>query len=490
MKTAVSYIRFSDSKQIGNSSVARQTDMLMAWLKQNPDFSLYKQKYSDLALSGFHGRHLENGLGQLLHAVETEQIPNDAYLICEAWDRIGRLESFVMLSLIDNLIKKGMTIVTLQDNMTYNSDTLRAGSGQLYGLIAKIEQAHLYSKSLSERIKKSWVKKKGDAQAGKGIKMFTPTWLTSTGALKSELHLRAVNTMFNLYLQGKGQVIIARTIREQFSEIYPKILPKTVKKTLSNKMVIGYWEDIPYCIEPVISEPLFYQVQKLMHQRSFQPKVTPRGHKFAGILKCACCGNNLSFSWSRPQQYSRCNLRNRTGQCQNAGQIPYSVFEWVYNDLFECIKVLINQYEQKTTKTDEFLQTQYKLREAKKKYLTLKDLLASSPSEAIADIVATEEANISELEFQLEILTPNTMDSDFYFEEDLIDFEDSEKVIGMLKLIDFKILQNGNKLTTMIDDMTYEYTYHTNRNRKNYTKQFNLLTDEFVKVSYLIDKVK
>jgi DNA invertase Pin-like site-specific DNA recombinase len=490
MKTAVSYIRFSDSKQIGNSSVFRQTDMLMDWLKQNPDFELYKQKYCDLALSGYHGKHLENGFGQLLLAVEEGRIPNNAYLVCEAWDRIGRLESFEMLNLIQTLINKGLTIVTLQDNMIYDANTLRAGTGQLFGLIAKIEQAHLYSKNLSERIKKSWVKKRKDAESGNGVKMFTPTWLTSTGALKSEHHSDAVNVMFNLYLQGKGQVIIARTIREQFSDIYPKILPKTVKATLSNKMVIGYWEDIPNCVESILDESLFYQVQKLIHQRSFQPKVTPRGHKYAGILKCACCDNNLSFGWSRPQQYSRCNLRNRTGQCSNAGQIPYTVFEWIYHKLFEEIKVLLNQHEQKINKGDESLQVQHDLRESKKKRSELKDILLKSPSLAIAELIATLENKISDLDFKSQQLKPSPFDGDFYFKKDLIDFDDTEKVIGMLKLVGFKILQNGHKVTVSTEDNLYEYTYHKSKSKQQYTKQFYLLTDELMKVTHLIAKDK
>lgn len=78
---AVTYQRFSSERQVNNSSLDRQTDAQKAWLKQNPDVTVI-DSFVDEAMSGWSGKHLEDGsLGQLMTAVEDGIIPK-GMLIC------------------------------------------------------------------------------------------------------------------------------------------------------------------------------------------------------------------------------------------------------------------------------------------------------------------------------------------------------------------------------------------------------------------------
>ena len=69
-RRAVTYQRFSSERQIGNSSLGRQQDETISWLKRNPDVEVI-DSFVDQAMSGWSGKHLKDGsLGQLMNAIE------------------------------------------------------------------------------------------------------------------------------------------------------------------------------------------------------------------------------------------------------------------------------------------------------------------------------------------------------------------------------------------------------------------------------------
>lgn len=68
MPTAYGYIRFSSDQQHG-ASLARQEDMVGKLLVAHPDYQRSTQRFGDLGISGYKGKHLDNAFGRLRAAI-------------------------------------------------------------------------------------------------------------------------------------------------------------------------------------------------------------------------------------------------------------------------------------------------------------------------------------------------------------------------------------------------------------------------------------
>ena len=160
-----------------------------------------------------------------------------------------------MLPLLQKIIEGGVNIVTLDDLVEYNIDSLNHGLLQV--LIGKFQQAHQYSKSLSRRITESWKIRRKKAKNGDFVKMRTPFWLDSDHKVIPE-YASIIEQIFEWYLMGDGQRLIQRRLRQKWPEIFgdgfrenfllrtngnsSKVVNcGTIKKWLENKVVIGYW---------------------------------------------------------------------------------------------------------------------------------------------------------------------------------------------------------------------------------------------------------
>ena len=106
-------------------------------------------------MSGFSGRHLEAGLGELLEVAKSGRIGEGWFILVEAYDRLGRLEPLDMLNVLQQLINTGVTLVTLDDNQEYSRESITADAGQLFMIAGKTQAAHAFSTQPSTRVKAS-----------------------------------------------------------------------------------------------------------------------------------------------------------------------------------------------------------------------------------------------------------------------------------------------------------------------------------------------
>ena len=120
MPKAISYIRFSSKIQAKGDSLKRQTELINKWLSENPHVNLSNKGYSDFGRSGYHGTHLKHQFGDLLDAVEDGSITAGDYILVEAIDRIGRLETITALNIITGICMKGVKLITLEDGNEYS----------------------------------------------------------------------------------------------------------------------------------------------------------------------------------------------------------------------------------------------------------------------------------------------------------------------------------------------------------------------------------
>ncbi|MEZ9641301.1 recombinase family protein [Vibrio cyclitrophicus] len=405
MSQAIPYIRFSSSVQQKGSSVDRQQKLIDEYLKSHPELTLSNLQYQDLGLSGYKGKHLENGLGELLEAVESGHIKSGDSVLVEAMDRLGRLPELEMISLLHSILKKGIKVITLQDNQEYSTASLSENSGLLYLLAGKVQMAHQHSKQLSERISAAWVKKRNQAELGKGVKRKAPWWIswndeTECFDVVTDEAKQIMTEVFSLYLQGRGERRILNHIKEAHPDKFQFTDPATVKKWLRNKTAIGYWNDIPDVYPAAITEQLYYQVQEELKVRATGKGKTPRsGHYLAGLVVCGCCGGNYSMRANKKSPDAMlCGVSNKSKEkCANGSTIPVQVFDWVCTETYEEALKKIEHKALSQEAEDELIVVKGRIVELEQQLDNLVELVAKG-SKRVQTKVLELELELDELE--------------------------------------------------------------------------------------------
>ena len=342
MPTAYSYIRFSSDQQQHGASLARQEDMVGKWLVAHPEYQRSTQRFEDLGISGFKGKHLDNAFGRLRAAVESGVIkPGDCILI-EAIDRAGRLAPSIMLNLLTEIVNVGVSLVSLDDGIVYDSNP--ANSNNLFLLVAKVQQAHQYSDALSRRVKDAYARKREDASKGEFTERRTPLWLENTG---TEVRLVEgvapfIVQIFQDYADGIGERRILARIRGQHP-LLETLNPTTIKKWLKNPTAIGRWQPWPVdgveqapiedVYPAVVSRELWYRVQKRLAAGA-KIKSASKVYLLSGLVKCGRCGKNFGVvNTKRSPAVMLCMGRHRLGEagCTNSRSIPYAVLDFIRN---------------------------------------------------------------------------------------------------------------------------------------------------------------
>lgn len=332
MPKAISYIRFSSGKQAIGSSHERQRQAVNRWLDQNRDYSPSDLTYEDLGKSGYHGEHIKDGGGwaKLLIAVEAGHIQSGDVVLVEAMDRTGRLPPLDMIDIIKPVLKAGIAIITLDDGNKFDEESL--SGPQIYLLVAKIQAAHGYSKTLSERTKASYEIRREKARKGEKIKRHTVAWLTTEGTLKPRL-VPYVEQVFDLYISGVGKNAIANRLRESGVPELALLSAPTIDAWLQNKAVVGYWNDIPGVYPPIVTPEVFLQAQKRRQEMKTSPRTRTSKNFLVGLVKCGVCGANLIIhnKDGKPNNM-RCLTHHRLKDagCSNKETMPYQVVHHLY----------------------------------------------------------------------------------------------------------------------------------------------------------------
>lgn len=332
MPKAISYIRFSTGRQSTGSSHERQRQAVIRWLREHTDYTPSDLSFADLGKSGYHGEHIKDGGGwaKLLIAVEDGHIQSGDVVLVEAMDRTGRLPPLDMIDIIKPVLKAGVAIITLDDGNKFDEESLNGP--QIYLLVAKIQAAHGYSKTLSERTKASYDIRREKAKRGEPIKRFAVAWLTTSGELKEHL-VPYVQQVFDLYISGVGKNAIANRLRASGLPELALLSGPTVDAWLKNKAAIGYWNDIPDVYPPVVSREVFLQAQK--RQVEMKTKPPSRTSNFlVGLIKCGLCGANyvIHKKDGKPNNM-RCITHHqlKDAGCTNRETMPYQVIRYVYS---------------------------------------------------------------------------------------------------------------------------------------------------------------
>lgn len=344
-----SYIRFSDPSQKTGTSLERQTFYAREYAKEKGLQFDETLTYQDEGLSGFKGVHLKRGaLGEFLELVQQGKVVKGSILVVEAIDRLSRLGPYDAFNLMSDIIKKGITIVTLHPMKEITPERLNESYGDLQEILGAMNQAHGESKRKSQLIKDSWKIRYANGASDRKITGICPEWLKpikrKQGGKDVTVDFKVIpekveviRKMFELRLEGLGSQLIAERINSmgynwksyrESTRRQTGMYRTYVMKTLSNLNVLGYMtpkgrDPIPNYYPAIIDEDTFYQVQAKLKQGVHQKgRVGTCGNLFTHIVKCGYCGASM-----HPRRdYLICENARRALKCKKH-YVHYKNFE-------------------------------------------------------------------------------------------------------------------------------------------------------------------
>ncbi len=354
---AYSYIRFSTPDQLDGDSQRRQLELSMKYCEQNNLKLDESTTIKDLGLSAFHGTHIKEGfLGHFLKAIETGEIQRGSTLLIEDFDRLSRQEPLDAQDIVRQILKEGITIVTLSNQMVYSWERVNRDPGLIYTMTAAIILAHEESRKKQERLKAVWVNKRNIGE-DKILTAMCPSWLTvdkeANKFIVCPIRAALINRIFDLYNDGLGQYNIAKMLNNE--DIKPPRSKhwssSSIAGLVSNIAVVGDYQphvrdgrnkriptgDVLKGYYPqIVSEVKFQKAQDIRESRNHRKtgrKSKSYNNLFAGMVKCGYCGGPLTIDTNKYRanrvktyQYLYCQ-NNAHGHICTSKRIRYDPFE-------------------------------------------------------------------------------------------------------------------------------------------------------------------
>lgn len=344
----ISYIRFSSASQREGTSLERQLAMSRQYAEKHGLHLDETLSYRDLAKSAYSAEHVKNGeLGCLLQLIEQGKIPPGTVLLVESLDRLSRQAVFDAFEQFRMIIKRGIKIITLGDNMEYTEQSISEGFHQLLMSIFIMSRANEESERKSQRIRAAYDLKRQKLATEKQTRNCA-RWLELEPDRKSfrlvEDKVEVVKRIFSMSYEGIGIKTITRLLNEDGIPTFGKgngWCQSSVRKILSNRAVIGEFQPhtynsktrgydpvgspIPNYFPKILDDAVYYGVQARIANGSHRAGRTGKiENLFGGITKCGYCGARMDVvskgKFPNEVRYLVCdNARRGIGTCNHVG---------------------------------------------------------------------------------------------------------------------------------------------------------------------------
>jgi DNA invertase Pin-like site-specific DNA recombinase len=325
---AYSYIRFSTSEQKKGDSLRRQTELSESYAVKHGltlDNSLHLH---DLGLSAYDRSNIDRGaLGGFLVAITQGRIVPGSVLLVESLDRLSRDKVLAALEIFISILQQGITIVTLADNMVYNTESVGGNFGNLIFSITIMARAHEESATKSRRIKAAWENKRANI-GNRKLTAQCPRWMR-LNADKTEFNLipdrvKLIMEIVGLVKAGMGQAQIAKRFNERsepplsahgkgwHASYINKIITSTAlygefqPQVWNGGKLTPHGEPISGYYPALIASDEFFHLQNIRAQRLFVGARARKGtdipNLLSGIVKCGYCGNTMILAGGAAQR--------------------------------------------------------------------------------------------------------------------------------------------------------------------------------------------
>lgn len=345
MPRAYSYIRFSTPEQARGDSLRRQLAAAEAWCAERG--LTLDDTLRDLGVSAYHGANRTTGaLKSFLDLVESGQVKEGSYLIVESLDRLSREAVIDAASRLLDLIRAGITVVTLSDGQEYSADRLRGDWTPLVISLAVMARAHDESRMKSERVGAAWAKKKAAArEERRPLTPRCPEWLDLKDGRFVERPERValVRRIFRETIDGAGRREIVRHLNAEGVPAFRGSRgwhTSSVAKVVQSRAVLGEYQPhrgthrgrnrkpdgdpIPDFYPAIVDEATFWRAQAATQGRR-QRSAGRKGnavHLLQGLARCASCGGAMHVrNHGKPPKggiYLVCDAHARQAGCDNA----------------------------------------------------------------------------------------------------------------------------------------------------------------------------
>jgi DNA invertase Pin-like site-specific DNA recombinase len=173
---AYSYIRMSTKEQLQGDSLRRQYEKAEFYARENT-LELV-ENYDDIGVSAFRGANELGRLGDFLAAVKSNLVTPGSHLIVESMDRLTRQTPIAAISTFNEIIMRGIVVVTLDDGMRYSAEDFAANQYKLFIAVGAMMRAHDESLRKSGLLSDTWAQKRKQlAEEGKVLTSVVPAWL-------------------------------------------------------------------------------------------------------------------------------------------------------------------------------------------------------------------------------------------------------------------------------------------------------------------------
>lgn len=319
-----SYARWSTPEQANGDSFRRQSTAASKWAEARGLILDASLAITDEGVSAYRGTNsTDGGLSRFLEACRAGLIERGSMLLVESLDRLSRMDPFDAQSLFMDIVRFGVTIVTLTDGHEYSREAMQAQPWQLMAAFMVAVRANEESKTKGRRVAAAWEEKRRKVRAEPTKRMTRrgPTWLVPTTQGGWALHPERSLTVQRIYamtLAGAGEHFIAATLNTEGVPMMGrgKLWHRsTVSKLLRSPAVIGtlcpgHMEDVggkrrrvleqpvPNAFPPVISNADWASVRALKDGNTTAVRGRHAGgdvaHMLAGLAKCPACGATMT----------------------------------------------------------------------------------------------------------------------------------------------------------------------------------------------------
>ncbi|SEK40195.1 Site-specific DNA recombinase [Colwellia chukchiensis] len=482
-RKAYLYQRVSSKRQMGNSSLYRQSEAQEAWLAAHPEVQVERVLVDD-GYSGYKGKNLTDGeLGAFVSDIKTGKIEKGSILLLEQFSRLTRLSISKTKMLLQDIWEGGVTIVTISDNQEYPPESAD-DIGKWMRLLVEIESAHKDSAWRSDKAKASHKRRKIEALKEKTApRIRKPFWLDDKGELND--YATAVKDMFTMYLKGLGQVSILNSLRVQYPKYEPiqNMTPTTVIRIITSERCLGIIFGAKLYTE-VVTEDIFYKAQQIHSERLYKNVRPDRRWPLHGLVKCGHCqkGNSIQQT-GEALPLLRCSNKRRKGAelsgCDSRATFPYIIADYFFKNHVE-MELLAELSESKRNESDEkeLSKNAHLIRQKKDKLDELQDFYQTArekgtESRTILNMIMEVDSDLAALESRQKALNSRlNSNGDFFISREVLQSrdEDFDQYNLNLHLLGFRMVIYEN--TISYGKLKLEYVKY-DRSQKVYSCKLN-----------------